>query len=114
MKTKSLFPVLGLILGTAAADPGGARPGRPEAYTRGIGSGASYTAADARSEEALSWARPGRPEAWTRGIGREDARTFRTRDMRACPEAMPGRPEGYTRGIHPGGNDPGRIRCAML
>lgn len=88
------------------------KPGRPEAYTRGLTGGAGSASGGEASmqtgvRESGFRAAPGRPEAFTRGlsggIGVESTGRGTLDGKESLTEKIPitGRPEIYTRGICP-------------
>lgn len=106
MFRKSIFASV-LALGAVMAFSEPLKPGRPDAYTRGINPGISCKNTEIVAESSSTpRLKVGRPDAYTRGIhptpvpGSVGAKA--TSDSEAKPSrAKTGRPDAYTRGIDP-------------
>jgi hypothetical protein len=97
MKTMTLVAAMGLTSALLALDAA-AKPGRPEALTRGI---SVNQAAPVESAAAKRIAvQIGRPEALTRGLGGNVEAPSPGIADRLSPEKKPGRPEYHTRGVY--------------
>jgi hypothetical protein len=98
MKTLNLIAAIGITSAILAHEAMAAKPGRPEALTRGIGMAQTQPArAVSDIRETL---RTGRPEALTRGVGGGDAIPSANIANNLTPEQKAGKPEYHTRGIY--------------
>ena len=97
MKSMTLIVAMGLTSTLLALDAA-AKPGRPEAPTRGI---SVNQAAPVETEAAKRIAvQIGRPEALTRGLGEKVEVPAAGFADRLSPEQKLGRPEFHTRGVY--------------
>lgn len=97
MKTMTLIAAIGLTSAMLALDAV-AKPGRPEALTRGLGvNQAEPIKPTVAKRNAV---KTGRPEAPTRGLGVGEAAPTTSIAKELPPEHKPGRPEYHTRGVY--------------
>ena len=97
MKTTTFIAAMGLMTALLALDATAAKPGRPDALTRGIGENRDVPSQSVGEERNI--VRMGKPEALTRGLGKNHEAP-RSEIANGLPlETKPGRPEYHTRGI---------------
>jgi hypothetical protein len=97
MKTMTLVAAMGLTSALLSLDVA-AKPGRPDALTRGISVNLAAPVETAAAKRIA--VQIGRPEALTRGL-RENVETHVSGITdRLSPEQKLGRPEYHTRGIY--------------
>ncbi len=97
MKTTAYIAAMGLMSAMMAVDAAAAKPGRPDALTRGIGENRGVPSQSV-GEESIT-VKVGRPEAPTRGLGANLKDPSPAIANSLSLETKPGRPEYHTRGI---------------
>jgi hypothetical protein len=98
MKTGMLLAAIGLSTTMLALEIAAAKPGRPEALTRGISVNEAALVKTAAAERMA--VQIGRPAAMTRGLGIGVTLPPTASATRFTPEQKPGKPEYHTRGIY--------------